>query len=325
LGREIHFMGWQFYCCGGSAAATPPPKIAVHVGERRSITVGRHDPRSPGDSTERGFSGSVSAMLAENWQLARGESPLLIDVPHAGTLVPDALGARLSSAARAVPDTDWHVDKLYAFAHGIGATVMVATHSRYLVDLNRDPSGAALYLGADNTELCPTRTFANEPIYERDPPDAAEIAARRRGHFEPYHAQLAAEIERVRSRHGFAVLLDGHSIRSIVPRFFAGRLPDLNLGTADGVSCDASLQLVAERIVVSARGFSHAINGRFKGGYVTRHYGAPAHSVHALQLEIAQACYMDEAPPYRWDELRAGALVEVLRRLVGVLMEWRPA
>ena len=264
-------------------------------------------------------------MLAENWRLARGDSPLVIDIPHAGTLVPDALAARLSSAARAFPDTDWHVDKLYAFARDAGATVMVATQSRYLVDLNRDPSGAALYAGADNTELCPTRTFANEPIYERDPPDAAEIAARRSAHFEPYHGQLAAEIERVRLRHGFVVLLDGHSIRSVVPRFFAGRLPDLNLGTAEGKSCAGSLQSVAERIVTSDGAFSHVVNGRFKGGYVTRHYGAPARSVHALQLEIAQACYMNEAPPYRWNELRAGALVEVLRRLVGALMEWRPA
>ena len=264
-------------------------------------------------------------MLAENWRLARGDSPLVIDIPHAGTLVPDALAARLSSAARACPDTDWHVDKLYAFAQSAGATVMAATQSRYLVDLNRDPSGAALYAGADNTELCPTRTFANEPIYGRDPPDAAEIASRRSAHFEPYHARLAAEIERVRSRHGFAVLLDGHSIRSVVPRFFAGRLPDLNLGTADGASCAASLQSAAEDLIGSARGFSHIVNGRFKGGYVTRHYGAPARDVHALQLEIAQACYMDEAPPYRWDELRAGALVEVLRRLVAALIVWRPA
>jgi N-formylglutamate amidohydrolase len=263
-------------------------------------------------------------MLTENWQLARGDSALVIDIPHAGTLVPSALAARLSPAALAFPDTDWHVDKLYAFAHGAGATVMVATHSRYLVDLNRDPSGAALYAGADNTELCPTRTFAGEPIYAGEPPDGAEIAARRSAHFEPYHAQLAAEVERVRTQHGFAVLLDGHSIRSVVPRFFAGRLPDLNLGTADGAGCAASIQTIAHEVIRNAAGFSHVVNGRFKGGYVTRHYGMPARGVHALQLEIAQACYMDEAPPYRWDVGRASALVGVLRRLVAALTEWRP-
>ena len=263
-------------------------------------------------------------MLTENRRLARGDSPLVIDVPHAGTGLPEALAARLSPPARALPDTDWHVDKLYAFADGAGATVMIATHSRYLVDLNRDPSGAALYAGADNTELCPTRTFANEPIYASDPPVGAEIAARRAAHFDPYHAGLAAEIERVRARHGFAVLLDGHSIRSAVPRFFDGTLPDLNLGTAGGASCAPEVQSLAQKIIANASGFSHVVNGRFKGGYVTRHYGKPARAVHALQLEIAQACYMDEAPPYRWEERRAGALVEVLRRLVDALIEWRP-
>src|SRR5438034_2190719 len=173
---------------------------------------------------------TLRAMTA--WELARGDSPLLIDVPHAGTFVPDELAPRLTVAARAFPDTDWHVDKLYAFARASGATLMIATHSRYVVDLNRDPSGAVLYAGANNTELCPMLTFANEPIYAGDLPDGSEIAARRAAYFEPYHAQLAAEIERVRSRHGFAVLLDGHSILSAVPRFFSGRLPDLNLGTA---------------------------------------------------------------------------------------------
>jgi len=258
------------------------------------------------------------------WTLARGDSPLVVDIPHAGTIVPADLATRLTPAARALPDTDWHVDKLHAFAPGAGATVMTATHTRYLVDLNRDPSGAALYAGADNTELCPTRTFADEPIYETEPPDVAEIVARRAGYFEPYHAQLAAEIERVRSLHGFAVLLDGHSIRSVVPRFFDGRLPDLNLGTADGASCAASIQRIAHGFIGNAPGFTHVVNGRFKGGYVTRHYGRPAQGVHALQLEIAQACYMDELPPYPWQAERAAALVDVLRRLVDALIDWRP-
>ena len=239
-------------------------------------------------------------------EIARGDSPLVVDVPHAGTYVPEAIAARLTPAARAVPDTDWHVEKLFAFARDAGATLLAATHSRYVVDLNRDPSGAALYPGADNTELCPTRTFADEPIYAPgDAPDAAEVAARRAEYFEPYHALLAAEIERVRARHGYAILLDGHSIRSQVPRFFAGRLPDLNLGTADGASCAPAVQQCAALVLAGADGFSSVVNGRFKGGYVTRHYGAPARGVHALQLETAQACYMDEAPPYPVGRRRA--------------------
>ena len=260
------------------------------------------------------------------WQLHRGDAPLVVDVPHAGTHLPDALALRMTAAARAVPDTDWHVDALYAFARDAGATLIVATHSRYVVDLNRDPSGHALYPGADNTELTPTRTFDNAPIYaEGEAPDVAEIAARRRAFFAPYHAALAAEIARVRARHGYALLLDGHSIRAEVPRFFEGRLPDLNLGTAGGASCDAGAAALAVEVLAAADGFTHVHNGRFKGGYVTRHYGRPETGVHALQLEVAQRCYMDEAPPYAWDAQRSAALQRVLERLVIALAEWRPA
>jgi N-formylglutamate deformylase len=261
-------------------------------------------------------------LLAE---LCRGDAPLVIDVPHAGTHVPDAIRLRLSAAARALPDTDWHVDRLCAFARSTGATVMVATHSRYVVDLNRDPRGVALYPGADNTELCPARTFANAPVYAPgDEPPQAEIAARRAVFFAPYHAMLADEIERVRARHGYAVLLDAHSIESHVPRFFAGRLPDLNLGTAGGTSCARDVAALAQRVIADAP-FTHVVDGRFKGGYVTRCYGAPARNVHALQLEMTQASYMREGPPYAFDEARAGRLARVLERLVVALGEWRPA
>lgn len=261
----------------------------------------------------------------ESWQILRGDGPLIVNVPHCGTFVPDAIAARLTPAARAVPDTDWHVEKLYAFAPGAGATLMAATHSRIVVDLNRDPSGAVLYAGADNTEVCPTRTFANEPIYaEGSAPGAGEIGQRLAACFEPYHRALAAEIERVRARHGYAVLLDGHSIRAEVPRFFAGRLPDLNLGTADGASCTPALQSEVVEVLREAGGFTHVVNGRFKGGWITRHYGRPAANVHALQLEMAQVAYMDEAPPYAWDPARARALGEVLHRLVARLLAWRP-
>lgn len=255
----------------------------------------------------------------------RGDAPLVIDVPHAGTFVPAALAPRLQEPARSLPDTDWHVDRLYQFAGQMGATIVAATHSRYVVDLNRDPAGIALYPGADNTELCPTRTFAGAAIYaDGDAPGAAEIDARRAGYFEPYHEALAAEVERVRSRHGHVVLLDGHSIRAEVPRFFAGRLPDLNLGTADGASCAHSLRAAAAAVLAKASGFTHVVDGRFKGGYVTRHYGRPEHAVHALQLETAQSCYMDEGAPAAFDAARAGRLVAVLGALVGALIEWRP-
>lgn len=259
------------------------------------------------------------------FERVRGDSPLIVNVPHAGTHLPAELHARLTPAARAVPDTDWHVEKLYAFAPAAGVTLMHATHSRFVVDLNRDPAGVALYAGADNSELCPTGTFDSAPIYVGTPPDAAEIEARTRTFFAPYHETLRGEIERVRARHGYAILLDGHSIRAEVPRFFAGRLPDLNLGTADGRSCAPALEQAAASVLASAAPLTHIVNGRFKGGWITRHYGQPAASVHALQLEMAQAAYMDEAPPYAWDARKASAVEAVLRRLVDTLLAWRPA
>jgi N-formylglutamate amidohydrolase len=259
------------------------------------------------------------------YELARGDGPLIVNVPHAGTFVPSGIAARLATAARPLADTDWHVEKLYGFVPAMGGTLMCATRSRYVVDLNRDPSGAVLYAGADNTEVCPTRTFADEPIYnDGRGPDGKEIEARIAEHFEPYHRALGAEVERVHARHGYAIVLDGHSIRSEVPRFFAGRLPDLNLGTADGASCAARLESAAARVLGAAPGFTHVVNGRFKGGWITRHYGRPTVGVHALQLEMAWRAYMEEAPPYRWDPARAARLGEVLRQLVDTLLAWRP-
>jgi N-formylglutamate amidohydrolase len=258
-------------------------------------------------------------------QLHRGDGPLVVDVPHAGTHLPPAIAATMTPAALAVPDTDWHVDRLWSFAPGLGATLLVATHSRYVVDLNRDPAGVALYPGADNTELCPLATFAQAPIYRAGAaPDAAAVAARRAQYYDPYHAVLAAEIERVRARHGYAIVVDGHSILSAVPRFFAGRLPDLNLGTADGTSAAPALQALATGVLAAAAGFTHVVNGRFKGGFVTRRHGRPAQGVHALQLEIAQAAYMDEAPPWPWEPARAARLGAVLERLAAALVAWRP-
>ncbi len=262
-------------------------------------------------------------LLFDRW---RGDAPLVVNVPHAGTHVPDAIALRLSPLARALPDTDWHVDRLYAFARATGATLAVATHSRYVVDLNRDPRGVALYPGADNTELCPTRTFANVPLYAPgDQPGEAEAAARRATFFAPYHAMLADEIARLRARHSHVVVLDGHSIPAVVPRFFDGRLPDLNLGTSDGASCDPAIGALALSVIAGTPRFSHVVNGRFKGGFITRHYGQPATGVHALQLEVAQPAYMEEGPPYAWDPGRADALATLLERLVVSLMEWRPA
>ena len=251
----------------------------------------------------------------------QGTQPLLISMPHAGTYVPPALAARFTDEARQVPDTDWHMDRLYAFARDMGASILVATHSRYVVDLNRPPDGASLYPGQSVTGLCPVDTFDDTPIYARgDVPDEAETAARREAIWAPYHAQLRAELDRIRARHGVAMLWDAHSIRSVLPRFFEGKLPDLNLGTANGASCDTALAQEILAIAKAATGYTAVLNGRFQGGYITRHYGQPGQGVHAIQLEMSQCSYMQEALPFDYLPALAEQVQPHLRRMLEAVL-----
>lgn len=247
--------------------------------------------------------------------VSQGTVPLVLAFPHVGTFVPAPVGDALSDLGRALDDTDWHVDRLYA-ALVPGASTVRANFHRYVVDANRDPGGASLYPGQNTTGLVPLTTFDGQPIW-RQPPGDAETAERLRDWHAPYHAALAAELERVRAAHGVAVLFDCHSIRSRIPYLFEGRLPDLNIGTADGQSCDASLQdLIAARCG-AATGYSHVINGRFKGGWTTRHYGRPGSGVHAIQLELAQSTYLEtETAPYSYDQAKA----ETLRKVLGAVL-----
>ena len=256
------------------------------------------------------------------YTLRTGDSPLIVSVPHAGTDVPPDLKPRFSKAARSLPDTDWYVDRLYDFLDRLSATVLIATQSRYVVDLNRASDGQALYPGQSETTLCPTTTFAGEPIYKAgDEPDADEIDARIGTWWRPYHERLATEIHRVRERHGHAVVWDAHSIPGVVPRFFDGRLPDLNLGTWSGRSCAAGLATRVASLGECAK-YTFVRDGRFKGGYITRHYGDPARGVHALQMEIAQASYMRETPPVAFDEKLAAELRPVLHDMLKICVDY---
>ncbi|MGQ0663151.1 MAG: N-formylglutamate deformylase [Pseudomonadota bacterium] len=257
------------------------------------------------------------------FRYAPGTAPVLVNVPHAGTYVPPEILGRFAPAAGALPDTDWHVDRLYEFAGRLGLGLLAATHSRYVVDLNRDPSGAGLYPGADNTELVPLSTFERQPVYRPgQAPDAAEIAARIGDYWQPYHARLKSELDGFRQRFGIAVLWDAHSIRSQVPRFFAGRLPDFNLGSARGTSADPELIARVKARLAAAPGFTSVLDGRFTGGYITRAYGRPRDGVHALQLEMAQASYMDEAPPYPFLAERARRVEPVLSECLASVLAW---
>jgi formiminoglutamase len=257
-------------------------------------------------------------------EVHRGEAPLVVSFPHTGTEIPPDIEDKLVSPWLARKDADWWIHRLYAFARELGATTVRTAISRSVIDVNRDPSGASLYPGQATTELCPTTTFDGEPLYRHSEPDEAEIVRRRRLYFEPYHAALAAELQRLREIHGKVVLYEAHSIRSVIPRLFEGQLPHFNLGTNSGASCDADLTTAVEA-ACDASPFSRVTNGRFKGGWTTRHYGQPTAGVHAIQMELACRGYMDDpvqpptpgAWPAPYSEIQAApmraALTDVLK------------
>lgn len=250
-------------------------------------------------------------------KLIRGVLPLLISMPHTASFIPSGIKRQMTRAATGTPDTDWHIDRLYDFAREMGASMLYATHSRYVVDLNRDPEDTDLYPGQVKTGLCPLQTFEGKDIYKSgEEPDAIECVNRIAAYWQPYHETLAAELAAIKKRHGYAILYDAHSIASRVPRLFDGRLPDLNIGTVHGKSCAPEMERAA-MAAAQKSGFSCALNGRFVGGYITRHYGDPSGGIHALQMELAQENYMDEAPPYAYDHEKAPRLQ---RALQGVLM-----
>ena len=251
----------------------------------------------------------------------RGHTPLLISIPHAGTYIPKQVQDRLSLSGKSLSDTDWFIDRLYRWALQAGAGMIVATHSRLVVDLNRPPDDRPLYSGA-GTGLVPLTTFSGEAIYlAGKSPEKLENQQRIEAFWQPYHDALSAEIQSILQRHGHVVLLDAHSISGEVPRLFSGVLPDLNLGSNEGRSASPDLIGKALSVLQSSR-YSSVPDGRFKGGYITRNYGQPEQNIHALQLEISQRTYMQESPPeYRKD--LAGELQSVLQNLIDILISWK--
>ncbi len=258
------------------------------------------------------------------WLTVRtGEAPLIVSLPHTGTEIPQAIEDTLVSPWLARKDTDWWVDRLYDFAAGLGATMVRTATSRTVIDVNRDPSGASLYPGAATTELCPTTTFDGEPLYRAAPPDTEEIARRRRLFFDPYHTALQAEVDRLRQHFATVVIYDAHAIRSRIPRLFDGNLPQVNFGSNGGRSCDAALAKALDTVCAESP-FSSVVDGRFKGGWTTRHYGRPTTGVHAVQVELAMRGYLDEplgpvsqaAWPSAFEPARAEPLRETLAAML---------
>ena len=243
-------------------------------------------------------------------------SPLLVSFPHSGTAVPSAIEQQFTAAGRSLIDTDWHVPKLYDFLKELPVSTISANYSRYVIDVNRSPQGTALYPGQNETELCPTSTFGKQPIYLLGKaPNKAQIDQRIQAYWQPYHKALADQLERIKAIHGYALLWDAHSIASVVPRFFTGTLPDLNLGTAESLSCRPDLGNHLFKMMQQSQ-FSAVRDSRFKGGYITRHYGQPKGGIHAVQMEIAQSTYMEEHSDNGYDETKAAKLRAFLQTMI---------
>jgi N-formylglutamate deformylase len=267
-------------------------------------------------------------MTPADWlELHRGDAPLIVSFPHTGTDLPASEVEGFVSPWLARRDADWWVHHLYDFARALGATTVRTAISRSVIDVNRDPSGVSLYPGQNTTGLCPLTTFDDQPLYRPGAePDAAAIARRRATWFTPYHATLSAEIARLRTVHPAIVVYDAHSIRSQIPHLFDGELPQFNLGSNDDRSCAGALTDAVERICRDS-GLSTVRNGRFKGGWITRHHADPGNGVHSLQMELACRGYIDEPAtptpanwPTPWRPERAAPLRAVLQQVLGACL-----
>ncbi len=257
--------------------------------------------------------------------LKRGTSPLLISIPHGGTALPEEIAERLNAEGRLLRDTDWHLGRLYDFLDDMDVTVIEAITSRYVIDLNRPPDARPFYPGGNETALCPSTTFDGAEIYRPGgAPDPQEVAHRLEAYWKPYHQALTGELARIKSEHGFALLLDAHSIRSHIPNLFEATLPDFNIGTNDGRSCTTALSDRTMAYLARSPNYSKVLNGRFKGGYISRHYGAPERDVHAIQLELSQACYMTSEPPFTYEEDKAASIRNVLQDFIRILSTFNP-
>ena len=264
--------------------------------------------------------------MDKTFHFYKGTSPLLISMPHVGTALPKEIEIRLTPEAIELPDVDWHLPILYDIAKNYDVSILSAEYARYVIDLNRSPKNTSLYPGQDVTGLCPIDTFSKKAIYiNEEQPNEIEIQERIDQYWEPYHEKLATELKRIYDIHGIAILWDAHSIASFVPRFFSGQLSDLNFGTADTTSCNATLQNAIETIMLKSmniKNYSYVFNGRFKGGYITRHYGKPEMNIHAIQLEMSKCIYMEEKSPYKYDAELAAQVKPLLGELLGTCINW---
>ncbi len=265
---------------------------------------------------------SAANRITDPYHFIPGTAPILISIPHAGTHLTPEVASGLSDAALPLSDTDWHIPKLYDFARALGASILVGQYSRFVIDLNRPSDDKPLYTTA-TTGLYPDTLFDGRATFK---PGLTPTDAQRQQYldeiWQPYHQKIQSELARMKQEFGYALLFDAHSIASVIPRLFDGQLPDLNLGTNSGESCAPALSEILEKTCQQQTRFTHVLNGRFKGGYITRAYGQPENDVHAVQLELAQVNYMEEIEPFSYSEDKASELQALLKPLLAGMVSW---
>ncbi|MFM2485654.1 N-formylglutamate deformylase [Celerinatantimonas yamalensis] len=257
-------------------------------------------------------------MQRQAFEFEQGDSPLLISMPHVGTALSDEVAAKLTQEGAKLPDTDWHLPRLYEAVHSLRPSLIMANYSRYVVDLNRPSDDQPLYQG-NSTGVFPQTLFSGDPLFSQ-PVSVAQQQWALRHIWQPYHQQIKAELARLKAKYGYALLFDAHSIRSQIPFLFEGKLPDLNLGTNQGQSCDQRL-IEALTPVCQSSAYTWVVNGRFKGGYITRHFGQPEQQIHAVQLEMAQNVYMQEQLPFDYLPDQAAQIQPLLLALLRAYLE----
>ncbi|MGL1957588.1 MAG: N-formylglutamate deformylase [Colwellia sp.] len=261
--------------------------------------------------------------MNSSYHLSKGKVGVLISMPHNGQEIPAEIAATMTVEGKKVADTDWFIDRLYDFAQALGIYVIKPKYSRYVIDLNRGIDGVNLYPGANSTELCPTTAFDLSPLYlDEKQPSNDEIQQRITHYWQPYHQAITETLADLKQEFGKVVLLDAHSILSHVPRFFSGKLPDFNFGTVDDnqdISCAAELINSVKQLNFFP--YTSIINGRFKGGYITRAYGDPTNNIHAIQLELSQSTYMNE-PSDHYNDVNAAQVKKKLQEFVECLISF---
>lgn len=249
--------------------------------------------------------------------------PILLSVPHCGTEFPTELTDQFKPDLRSAPDdTDWFVHQLYDFAPQMGITLIHATYSRWVIDLNRDPESKPLYAdGRIITAICPATNFFGEKLYKDERTEVAgnEVARRLQAYYWPYHQQVQVLLDGLKQKHGRVLLWDCHSIRQHVPTIHREKFPDLILGDVDGTS--ASPGLIEETLsILDHSGYCVSHNHPFKGGYITRHFGQPSVEQHALQLEMTKVNYMDDQEQ-SYNRARAERMRSLLKKVFERLID----